>query len=237
MKLPDPLVSVLIPTRGRPQWLWESMTSLWETADNRGNVEFLLKVDDDDTATIDFLKDTIHPTAPVKVFTSPRGRGYAEIHHWINQLAGHAKGTWLLVWNDDARMLTKGWDTMVECYIPVDGVWHGAEGIICKVPTINGNLGNTAFFFLHRKVYEILGRLSYIPHCDTWVSSLMRMVDSLLYIPPIQVTHDEHHRDKVWQEGDPHRTTSEYTSRNLDGMGVKLQDALKLHKYIVENAK
>lgn len=234
---PNILVSVLLPTRGRPHRLVQSMGSLFNHALNKPSIEFLLKVDDDDKETLDFLKNSIDASSRVRVFCSPRGNGYRDMHLWINHLASQARGKWLIIWNDDAMMLTPQWDHIVEYCAPLDNVWHGVDDIICKVPAINNVVGCTAFFFLNRKVVELLGRFSYVPHCDTWVSKMMQAVDSLLYMPMVYVVHDEEHKDKIWQEAEPHRTTSEFTSRNVEGMGVRIKDSLKLHEYIATRKK
>ena len=51
---PTPLpttVSVLLPTRGRPEWLKESVMSLWSQAAHPNALELILKVDEDDEPT------------------------------------------------------------------------------------------------------------------------------------------------------------------------------------------
>ena len=54
-------ISVLCATRGRPQMIMESMQSMLATADDPDSIEFLLAIDDDDQATIDFVQSDIVP--------------------------------------------------------------------------------------------------------------------------------------------------------------------------------
>lgn len=226
------LVSVLLPSRGRPQWLKESVRSLWDRAVHPHHLELILKIDEDDTATRQAAEEIAATGVRTILWVSPRGKGYEEIHHWINGMASLSSGQWLLIWNDDARMNSDRWDEMVHFCIADPDFWHGVDEVCVKVPQINGEVGCTAFFFVHRKVYELLGRVSYIPHCDTWVASMMKVIDSIFFMPMMDVTHMEEHKDIIWQEGQPARSTPDYTSRNLDGMRTKLNDALVLLSYM-----
>ena len=47
-----PLVSVLLPTRGRVDGLRIAIDSLHSLAEGKFNIEYLLKIDDDDADTI-----------------------------------------------------------------------------------------------------------------------------------------------------------------------------------------
>ena len=51
-----PLVSILIPTRGRSSSLCVAIDSLYSLAFDKSSIEFLLKVDDDDVETIETIK-------------------------------------------------------------------------------------------------------------------------------------------------------------------------------------
>ena len=110
-------ISVLCATRGRPQMIMESMQSMLATADDPDSIEFLLAIDDDDQATIDFVQSDIVPNFEERdqdlyAFVQPR-LGYARLNEYYNQLAQESHGEWLIVWNDDARMESLGWDTEI----------------------------------------------------------------------------------------------------------------------------
>ena len=40
-------------------------------------------------------------------------QGYDRLHVYYQRLSQLARGDWLLVWNDDATMLTTGWDAVI----------------------------------------------------------------------------------------------------------------------------
>ena len=48
-----------------------------------------------------------------KVF---RPLGYEQLNIYVNLLCHASTGAWLFLWNDDALMQTKGWDTVVRSY-------------------------------------------------------------------------------------------------------------------------
>lgn len=229
---PGPLVSVLLPTRGRPEKLAKSIDSLVSLAENPQGIEILLKVDDDDLPTLAAVQE-MSLLFPLQVMASPRRNGYADMHHWYNQLAAAAQGDWLLLWNDDAIVETEKWDRCLALSYLAPHQWHGVPDVACLVPTIKNDPGCTAFFFLRRKVVQLLGRLSAIPHCDTWAASMMQSIHSLLFMPRITVAHQQE-RDTVFLEGEPDRTTSIYTMHNYQGIVDKLKDAIKLQEYIIQ---
>ena len=54
-------ISVLFPTRGRPEMALKSMQSMISTADDPDGIEFLIAIDDDDQVTIDYVQSDIVP--------------------------------------------------------------------------------------------------------------------------------------------------------------------------------
>ena len=154
-KGPGPLVSVLIPSRGRPQRLADTIGSLWDKAIDKNQIEFVLKIDEDDPETVTTVRDLIADGLKrVKIFVSPRGRGYLDLHIYLNDLCKHAEGDWLVIFNDDAIMETEGWDDTL-----VNGetcMWEGLEQI--QVPELlrvyvfqsHSDPASTAFFAIRK---------------------------------------------------------------------------------------
>jgi hypothetical protein len=225
-----PLVSVLLPTRKRVRGLVAAIDSLYSLAKNKSNLEFILKIDDDDAETIE-LFHKLQSILPVKSIISSRGNGYHDMHHWVNQMSALATGDWLFLFNDDALMGSQDWDEML-LYIGVHN-WWGIPDICCiSVETVNSP-GSQEFMFLRRRVFELLGYYSLIPHNDTWIKTLMPMVSAFISFPLIQVVHQiKEYDDDVRREGIPARETTQYTVDNGPMKLRKLQDALKLQRYI-----
>lgn len=96
------LCSFIIPTRGRPRQLVESVESIFGTAADKDCVEVFLKVDDDDSATISVLPRIVNRN--VRVLIAPRLGGYDDLWVFQSELTRLAVGDWVCYWNDDAIM-------------------------------------------------------------------------------------------------------------------------------------
>lgn len=159
------LLSVIFPARKRFHWLAASIDSLLSLA--RGPVEdleILVGMDDDDGATQEQLRAWCADSRPqVCIYEFPR-YGYKELHIYLNGLAGLARGQYLITWNDDALMLTEGWDEKLRAAIQTQAVplvyqfqTAGYRDIFTAVP---------------RAWYEILGHVSLCLAYDSWINDL-----------------------------------------------------------------
>jgi hypothetical protein len=101
-------IDVLIPSRGRPEKLKQSIQSLFATCAWPSMVKIHVAADDDDPATAEVCGAWAH----VRCLVMPR-EGYDRLHVYYQRLAVFCEGDWLLVWNDDARMLTSQWDAIL----------------------------------------------------------------------------------------------------------------------------
>ena len=109
------LVSVLLPTRARPELMLQSITSIIEKARLPEKVQILLKIDNDDMESyVDYYSEIEKITPHYKVIYSPRGLGYGDLHTHVNDLCAIADGEYLFLWNDDAELLTVEWDKIME---------------------------------------------------------------------------------------------------------------------------
>jgi len=115
--LADKKISILLPTRDRPELAFNSLKTLVDTADDINSVEFLVAIDNDDQVSIDFIQDIILPwfdnrDIDLTVFSMDRV-GYGRLNEYVNFLGANSTGAWLIFWNDDAKMISQGWDTEV----------------------------------------------------------------------------------------------------------------------------
>lgn len=167
--------------------LQRSIHSLLSLADEPGTVEILLAVD---------------PDAPAKlpagqwggggiVWEAPERYGSARMHEYYNHLARLAQGWWLMIWNDDARMLTPHWDSFVRAN-PGQCLWldHGDTGPEhCNM-----------FPVWPRAWAEALGHVADgSPRVDTWVQEVAELLGRQVKIP-VQIRH-ESPDDLTWREG------------------------------------
>lgn len=150
------MISVLLPSRGRAAALAESIGTLLDLADKPGAIEIIVAADPDDTAT----RDAELPWQAT-AWTAQERYGYDRLHEYVNRIARLATGDWLLLWNDDARMLTEGWDSIVYDEAPAV-LW----------PASNDVAGCNTFPIWPAVWTKALDHVSLSPHCDSWIQHL-----------------------------------------------------------------
>lgn len=189
---PTKKVSVMIPSRGRPDLLAKSIASLLDTAE--GDVEVLVRFDDDDKETAGAVphkgSEVVSEWAgKIKVKFGQR-HGYRNLHLYYNELAEIASGDWLLLWNDDAVMNTEGWDAKI----------HAAGGGL-KVLNATGRLN--LFPIFTKKLRDVLGHVSLQAHSDSWLQVVSR-VNGIEYPVELEIKHlREEIEDKTKAETQP----------------------------------
>lgn len=168
------LVSFLIPTRGRVDQLLQSMKQSISTSIEPENIEFCIRVDDDDTSTLERIEEIkeLHPN--IQLIIGSRLTGYSSIHLMYNELAEIAKGTYFYLYNDDAFLETEGWDLIISEY----------KNRVCWIMTgdysdeLRANY-QTSFPCFHRRIWEIWGRFSAHHHTDTYQALVIKLFDQL----------------------------------------------------------
>jgi hypothetical protein len=164
------MISVLVPSRERPDLLARSIDSLGE-----GEFEVLVRVDEDDPRLDAYSRFP-------GVVVGPH-HGYAGLHHYYDELAARANGDWLFLWNDDCIMETRDWIEVVRSF---DG----------KMAVLNPNTNHdnweidmNVFPVLPRKMFELIGHFSLMNHNDSWVEFVARDAGIMVRVP-ITILHD-----------------------------------------------
>ena len=233
-------VSVLIPTRGRPLKLAQALRSLHTRSGYSNEVEYLLWVDDDDKDTLKFLAAIKEwdGLPSLKTVVGPRGRGYLDLHVGLNTLASVSLGDWIFCFNDDAEMLTYGWEQMF-CGLIVSGdeAYGCPDGICMIIPNTLGRPKSPEFFAIHRKVYEVLGYLGPNMGIDDWLSDIMGKVDRKIFCG-LKIFHEDED-DQTFVEGRKSLTEKgiyELTA-SFQVVRGRITDTLKLMDYIEKRCK
>lgn len=198
------MISVLLPSRGRPNALVESIGGLLDLADRPGTVQVLVGADPDDEAT---LKMDLPWQA--SIWVAPERFGYSRLHEYVNRLAEQADGGWLMLWNDDARMLTDGWDSAITAE-PAGVLWPRSNDIA----TCN------TFPIWPRTWTDRIGHVSLSPHCDSWIQYLGQSLDRHERVG-IEILHDRAdltggHDDQTRAESLAGYRTADYGSPAMD---------------------
>ncbi len=101
-----PLISFLLPTRGKPDLARRFLRSLHETADNPQEIEVILGVDEDDAPS----HSITHKALAVNTLILPPGLTMGALNR---ACFGASTGRYLMLINDDVIVRTPGWDTAI----------------------------------------------------------------------------------------------------------------------------
>lgn len=174
-------VSILVPTRGRPENVLRLINSVNESASRKDLVEILFYVDNDDDS---FPKNS-DLAANVKVIKGER--------IWIslawNCLFAHSQGEILMYTGDDVVFETMGWDDEVRSAFKKfpdslglvygdDGGWYSGK------LAING--------FIHRSWADLLGYFTYparLSAVDLWIHECASFVNRVIYLDKVMFRH------------------------------------------------
>lgn len=198
------MISLLCPTRGRPQRLAQMIQCVKLTSDVK-QIELCLYIDDDDL-TYDGKMDEAFAGLPnLQVI---RGERTCHSDYW-NILAKTAKGELFMMMGDDVAMRTNGWDAMVQTFFASkdDPFWlvFGDDG--CP----NGKTFAT-HPIVHRRWYEVVGYFSGPgfsgDFADAWPQDLADMIQRKVYLP-----FYSEHLHPVWGKADFDQTYKETSQR------------------------
>ena len=206
-------ISLLCPSRGRPNDMERLIKSVAATATEPSRVEIMLYVDDDDPEKINYL------VSHKNLSTDPKVGRLLNVDLLVDEplttplinyiLADRAQGDILVITNDDQIFVDNNWDVRIDeeaAKFPDDiyCMWFNDGRYQEKICT---------FPILSRKWVDTLGYIEpfLFEHfnCDLWTWQIGQMIDRLHYIPDILVEHL--HPDTGKAEAD------ETTERNLKG--------------------
>ena len=199
-------IAVLLPTRSRTDALTASVTSIINLAKDISRIQLVFGFDDDDTIGLDHFTTVIQPMLDQRDVAYEaqafKSMGYAGLNQYYNHLAKSTSADWLFVWNDDAVMETKGWDSVIEKYT--------GEFKLLKVHTHNDH-PYSIFPIMPRAWYDLMNHLSRHQMIDAELSQLAFLLD-IMQVIEVDVTHNQVEltkdatdplKPKVRFEGDP----------------------------------
>lgn len=159
------MISILLPSRGRPQSLERLAKSVVETADNPDDVEIIVFIDEDDASYDGW---TFPPQ--LKIYSTKR----TVLSKYWNMAYEKATGDIYMHCGDDIVFHTQGWDTIVkqefEKYPDRIVLLYGDDGD----PNKEKNFGTHSF--IHKNWVDVVGY--FVPPYfssdfnDTWLNEL-----------------------------------------------------------------
>lgn len=219
-------ISVLLPTRKRISLIKRCTESLLDNAKDPNKIQLLYGVDDDDSESLKFLKDVKHPARSVIKF---KRLGYENLHRYNNALSVYAQGTWIMIFNDDAIMQTKDWDSEIGKF---DGQF--------KLLRVQESTGHpySIFPIVPWDWFRCLDHLSLHGQNDAWLSEIAYMLDIMQDVP-VKVLHDraditgnnndEIFKTRVYKEGNPKEEGDLHHQKTIN---QRFADASKLAWYL-----
>lgn len=175
-----PVISLLVPSRQRP----DSLTGMWATATETAShdIELIYRVDDDDPTLDRYMPED----GNVKRLVGPRE--HMMTRYW-NECAAVAHGEILMHCGDDVRFRTADWDTQVidafDLYPDRIAFVYGRDGVH------DANLGTHGF--LHRRWVDAVG--FFLPPyfssdwADTWLNDVAQAIGRRHFVPAIYTEH------------------------------------------------
>lgn len=203
------MISILIPSRGRPERLADCCKSFLENCMDHSRVQFVVRIDADDPSMHDYF--TISKTLPNFVLqVGERGEGYARNDKYIEECASLAKGKILMQLVDTAKMETKHWDAV----LAEKQSAYPNNGYFVMFPKVNGY--RFSFPAISRKVYEACGCfcLGENPSVDRCWEAFVRHLD--IEIPSGITIHHEELRNTKNQDQTASDSLAFYTGLNND---------------------
>lgn len=220
-------VSILCPTRERPDRAFNYAQSVFEKADNPERVELLFYIDNDDPKMEQYHQRWSSVKYDIKFVC---GDPVSVSKSW-NTLARCASGNIFMMGNDDLYHETPGWDTRLDQEVAkfpdeIYCIWfndkHKGEKL-CTFPTVS------------RKWYETVGYFS--PGIfefffnDTWVQDIGQRIGRLHYIPDVIIEHQH------WTYGyQADNTTARHRKGNGAGKNNRDKIVFQEKEYMREHA-
>lgn len=163
-------ISIILPTRGRPEKCQVAVESLYSTCADESNFEVLIGVDKDDETTPE-LRWYLEKYSNLSLHIFETRHGYVGFHKYVNHLSFMAKGTYLFLFNDDTMVTSRGWDSVIlsykDTFTLINPLVRNMEGY-CRTNY------QVLFPIIPSKWLEVTGRWANNAACDTWVQDIGR---------------------------------------------------------------
>ena len=232
----EKLISVLIPSRNRPQGLRELCDSLFNNANNPNQIEVIVYFDLDDSYIPEYFEYfnelTLKYTNPVKTIIGPK----LVLSDYPNKLLQIASSDIFMNLGDDMRCKAKGWDEII-----IEAINEYPDKINF-VYVDDGYWGPNlaSHHIIHRNYVECLGYF-YPPffdfgYSDAWMFQVAQKVGRIKFLPILF----EHMHYSIGK-GDFDQTYQDKLEKNQNNIYGDLfvsteylrdQDVKKLQSYI-----
>ena len=225
------MISILTPTRKRPDGIKEYLSALYNNCDNPQNIEHWFYVDNDDIESKTVLDDSKIKYPNIN-YIFDRKRTASTM---LNELFKKCIGDIIFMSADDIIMRTPKWDTIV-----IEEMEQHKDKIVLLYGDDGYNPNFGTHFFLHRTISNIIGYISppYFEanYIDTWWNEIFDNIDRKIKIP-IYTEHmhyatGKRDADQTMIEKDRRLSTHYVFSKWYYTLEQRRMDAKKLLDYI-----
>lgn len=187
------VISILCPTRGRPEQVNTMIQSALATATKPKNIEFCFYIDKDDESYKELIFNG--PENQVKIMRGPR----MWLSSMYNSLITSASGEYFFWSGDDVEFLTEGWDEkIIEAFnaIPSKIAVVHVNDMATSYPQKYATIGA-----VHVNWVKAFGYI-FTPHMrdngiDFWISDVANQIGRRVYLANVHVDHRQYRQGKV----------------------------------------
>jgi hypothetical protein len=191
-------VSVLVPTRRRPEALSRLLASFTATVPDRCQAELVFRCDHDDPESIELIR-----RSGCVLIVGPRDGGYRSLPVFFNQMAAVARGDVLMCCNDDAEFRTPGWPALL-----LAKANNYPDGIFNIGVHVGLNDDKFPFSVVSRRMVEQIGCLNdpRLLFSDVFLLDVARAFNRAVRLDTVTVFHDwaGHRADATRLEANRH---------------------------------
>ncbi len=227
-------ISLLCPTRKRPNFMKELWQSAYNLAEQKNNLEIVFYIDSDDTESIEMYKTM---GSNCKAVIDDRGEG--NLSAMWNRCHEIASGEIFMHCGDDIRFRTPKWDTKVryvfELFEDKIVLVYGDDGVRQDDLATHG--------FVHKNWVDTIGY--FLPPYfssdmnDYWLTTVARNIERLIkidiYTEHLHPAVGKHELDITHQERIERGDRDNVRKLYADKENEREEDCRKLLKFIEEN--
>jgi len=185
-------LSIFFPSRKRIKNLKSTIDSFLSLADpDLFNFEILIKLDFDDTESIEYIKNISNEVENITFVINSRLRGWFNLVDFFEDLIRLAKGKYVFGVNDDVVITTKNWNRILEDKLKEFKIYYPKTE---WAPEPNGFLHTyqEAFPIFPKKLIEIWGG-QLCPHnnTDSWFTTICDKIQLYPWNVPFRESIDD----------------------------------------------
>jgi hypothetical protein len=160
--------SIIIPSRGRPDWTARLLNNIRTTAKDLSRIEAVIIVDEDDAA-LPYYRDFQFVDLFISLVIQPRTPRLAE--DYINKQARESEAKYIWPLNDDCLIATKHWDEIIreKAKESKSGIFYGRARGSNHMINYTGQDPSSGFPLLSKKAVDTLG-FFFFPHIESYGS-------------------------------------------------------------------